>query len=594
MNEKLILGTINNFISDYQNASIEGFQGLYFSQYQTLKRIEYYWASKYLNGQKDELGREKPFYNITKFRTNVAVRATDLDIKDIRITSDTKNDRVRSMLLNKELSNYFKRINFGKILNDWGKTRAKYGGVLLKVFEKELNGEDELCVEVVSWQNVVTDPVDIESGMIAELHYMSPSKLSKKAGVWSNVEDAMKLATKNRGIKDKSKASEKEIPIIEIEGEFPENALEVDGNPNVYKRMRYIVAGTPNQKQVILWEQELEESAYWYLAWDKVDGRALGVGVVEDGFEAQVWTNDAIIAEKNVMDIAGKVFIKTNSTELGNNIIADTDNGQVFMLGEGEDANLLSLTPNSLPQFQNLVDKWNSQYERATNTFDAISGETLPSGTPLGSVAIQSAQSSSFFDYRREEAGIFWRQVIMKRVLPYLIKKINKQHILASDYSREELAMIDKAFATNEANKLLKKAVLDGKIVSLEDYVGAIDGLTQFISQQDGKRRFIDIPSGYFKNYSNDVNVDITGESRNKSATLQTLSNILGQVAQNPQILQDPILSGIFGQILEISGVDAIPSPLTGVSSGKTDIKTPEQTTALESQTTAVLPEAQK
>src|SRR3569833_353006 len=39
------------------------------------------------SGNKDSLGREKPFFNICKFRVNVATRATDLDTKDVQIES---------------------------------------------------------------------------------------------------------------------------------------------------------------------------------------------------------------------------------------------------------------------------------------------------------------------------------------------------------------------------------------------------------------------------------------------------------------------------------------------------------------------------
>jgi hypothetical protein len=596
--EKTILKEINDQIATYYNKSIQIIEGLYYNQYQTLKKIEFYWNSQYINGQTDDIGRIKPFYNISKFRVNVATRATDLDVKDVRITSDNTNDRVRSMLLNHELKNWFKEADFSKLLNDWGKTRTKYGGVLIKKCYEEEDGGKELKIDLVEWKNVITDQVNIGSGAIIEVHYMSPSELSKKIGIWNNVEDAMKLATKSRGMKgNKEDGNEKKIPIYEVHGEYPSNYNPdtPDGDPNKYERMSFIIAGNESNKQIILWHEIEDENPYRYLAWDNVAGRGLGIGIVEDGFEAQMWTNDAIIAERNVMELAGKVFIKTNSKQFGNNIISDMDNGQVIELEDGADANLLSLVPSSLPQFQNTVEKWNVQYERATNTFDAVTGEQMPSNTPLGSVAIQSAQASSFFDYRREEAGIFWTEVLMDWVIPYLIKKINKAHILASDFSIEELKQIDKAFALNEANQQVIDAVLNGKIITGDDYQQAVDGMLQFIGM-DGKRRYIDIPKDYFKNYEDNITIDITGETRNKQATLQTLSTILGQVASNPALLQDPTLAQIFGEILEISGIDIIPSaPLPQPQQPQgNNTPAPKQASALENQTASVLPTAQQ
>jgi hypothetical protein len=70
---------------DYYSKEIEVVPGYEFSQYKTLRTIELYHNSRFESGKKDSLKREKPFYNITKFRVNVAVRATDLDTKDVQI-----------------------------------------------------------------------------------------------------------------------------------------------------------------------------------------------------------------------------------------------------------------------------------------------------------------------------------------------------------------------------------------------------------------------------------------------------------------------------------------------------------------------------
>lgn len=594
--EKKIFQEVNEITSSYSEKSIQIIDGLLYNQFKTLKKIEFYWNSQYINGQKDELGRIKPFYNISKFRVNVATRATDLDVKDVRITSDNKNDRVRSMLLNHELKNWFKEADFSKLLNDWGKTRAKYGGVLVKkCYDEEEDESDSLKIELVEWKNVITDQIDIENGVIIEVHYMSPSELSKKMGIWDNVEEAMKLATKSRGMKgNKDEATEKRIPVYEVHGEFPQtyNPDIENGDPNVYERMMFIIAGSDTSKQVMLWHEKEDENPYRYLAWDSVSGRGLGIGIVEDGFEAQMWTNDAVIAEKNVMDLAGKVFIKTNSKQLGNNILTDMDTGQVLELEDGTDANLLNLAPSALPQFQNTLERWNTQYERATNTFEAVTGETLPSNTPLGSVAIQSAQASSFFDYRREEAGIFWVEVLTDWVLPYLIKKINKEHILSSDFSMEELSIIDKAFSVNEANNRAKQAILEGKIISSEDYVNAVDSFVQFIGQ-DGKRRYIDVPKDYFKDYEDNITIDITGESRNKQATLQSIDNLLSKIS-NPALLQDPNFMGLLNEQIELSGINFTPVAPQQAQVQTKSAPEPKKSTALENQTASVLPTAQQ
>jgi hypothetical protein len=68
---------------DYRSQSVTIAEGYDFSQYETLRTIELYHNSRFSTGNKDTLGREKPFYNISKFRVNVATRATDLDTRDV-------------------------------------------------------------------------------------------------------------------------------------------------------------------------------------------------------------------------------------------------------------------------------------------------------------------------------------------------------------------------------------------------------------------------------------------------------------------------------------------------------------------------------
>jgi hypothetical protein len=86
------MSTIYEFVKEqrqrYRSETIEIADGYEFSQYQTLRTIELYHNSKFTSGNKDSLGREKPFYNISKFRVNVATRATDINTKDVKIESE--------------------------------------------------------------------------------------------------------------------------------------------------------------------------------------------------------------------------------------------------------------------------------------------------------------------------------------------------------------------------------------------------------------------------------------------------------------------------------------------------------------------------
>ena len=559
-------------------------EGLTFSQYNTLRMCEFYANSKYLSrvnpsgisgygtitGNIDELGRDAPFYNIVNFRVTIAKVATDLDIKDINITSDDPQNYVKAMLLRRECFEWMKESNFGLFLNRFGYTRPKYGGVLVKKHED--TKESELSIQVVEWKNAVTDQVNIANNPIIERHYMTPSELLKKKDVWENVREVLEhqkdlKAAKKYGVKDISNR----ICVYEVTGEFPIEYLKNAQDDNdiddedkyEYTLQRYFIADVYG-KSFVLSSDEIKESPYKFLPWEEMEGRALGRGVTEDCEEAQVWTNDAVKNEKSVMDLAGKVVMTTNSKKVGNNIL-EVDNGKIFQLEEGKELTMLNLTPAAIGQFQNQISKWQQQADGATSSYDAVTGEQPPSGTPYSQTALLSQIASKPFDYRREEAGIFLQEIFEDWILPYLIKKLKKNHTLAADFDAEELAMIDKDFAINRANENVKRALKEGKFITPEQY-----GMMVEAEKLLGTKRYLEMPDGYFDGVEAKVSINPTGELKNKQAILQSLSTLMGDVIKsyNPNtgsfgVLENPQLSKIFYTILEFSGAGISPASMT-------------------------------
>ena len=130
--EYKIIGEVNEIISSYDLQSIEILQGLNFHQSQLLKMIEFYSNSKYLLGQLDELGKEKPFQNIGNAICDVENAAVDIDTKDLVVTADLPQDYPKSFMLQIELKEWMKESDFAVTLNDMRDTRTRYGGVVVK------------------------------------------------------------------------------------------------------------------------------------------------------------------------------------------------------------------------------------------------------------------------------------------------------------------------------------------------------------------------------------------------------------------------------------------------------------------------------
>ena len=563
-------------------------RGLFFSQKRQINTIEFYSNSKYLNGNLDELGREKPFFNILNGVCDVENAAKDLDTKDISVTSDDGNHYLESFMLSKDIQVWMKEADFAKTLNDIRDKHTRYGSVLVKkCTEKDEDGTKVLTLELPEWKNVMTDQVDIVNSPIVELHWMTAREISNMTE-WN--EEGKKIVLDQL----KGKGSTKRVPVYEMRGTFSQSTYKecvgekpAKGDDSKYSYQLYYIAGPVVESGTtsafvegltpLYWEDNTEK-VYKYLKRKPRDGRDFGVGVIEEGEEAQVWTNDTVLKQFRAMEYTTKVIGQSASKKLkGRNLLTETDDGTILEVEENKPITALNLLPSGgLQQYQNLITQWYDQLQKTTSAYAAQRGDTPPSGTPFRLQATVLQQSSSVFDDLREEMGIFITEIFEDWVMPYLATKLTKEHILSYDFSPEELKEIDKNFSTREANKQAVEKILSGEIVTPDDYMEWMDLADTFIKRTKGKR-FITIPKDFYKNLEAKVTINITGEQRNKAAVLESLNSILTTVASNPNLMQDPVLSQIVLKIVELSGAGISPVSLTSGMQEQAKQQIPQQ-----------------
>ena len=563
--------------------TIDLVDGLPFSQKKQVRTIEFYNNSKYLNGQLDELGREKPFFQILNAICDVENAAKDLDTKDIQITSDDANHYLESWLLSKDIYVWMKETNFAKTLNDMRDMHTRYGSLLVKKVIKD----KELTLELPEWKNTLTDQVNIIKGAIVETHWMTANEISKMSE-WKNVDQVID--------KLKNSGSGKRVPVYEIRGEFSKatykDAMEEKYSKKDEKEFSYqlyYIAGNPVDSgkldttltpYVTLYCEDDTERVYKYLARKPKAGRSFGVGVMEEGEEAQVWTNDAVLKQARAMEYTTKVIGQSASKKLkGRNLLTETDDGTILETEENKPITALNLLPSGgLQQYNALITQWYDQLQKTTSAYSAQRGDTPPSGTPFRLQASVLQQSNSVFKTLQQEMGIFITEIIEDWILPYLATKLNKEHILSYDFSPEELKEIDNKFTAKHANQRAIDKILSGDMVTQEEYDGWIEGYDEFIKQTKSQR-FIQIPKDFYRNLKAKVTVNITGEQRNKAATLESLNNILITYASNPALSTDPVASQLLTKIIELSGAGISPISITGAMNekAKKDAETMQQ-----------------
>lgn len=548
--------------------TIDIVDGLSFSQKKQIRTIEFYNNSKYLNGQTDELGREKPFMQILNAICDVENTAKDLDTKDIHITSDDSNHYLESWLLSKDIDVWMKESDFAKTLNDMRDIHTRYGSLLVKKVMKD----GKLTIEMPEWKNVITDQRKIISRPIVETHWLTAIEIAEKEG-WNK--EGIKRIIKQLS----NYATNRTVPVYEVRGTFSqatfkdangEKYTEKDGNKFSYQL--YYIAGNPTEEEKptgaeafeIMYSEDNTEEVYKYLARKPKAGRAFGVGVMEEGEEAQVWTNDAILKQYRAMEYTTKVIGQTSSKKLkGRNLLTETDDGTILETEENKPITALNLLPSGgLNQYSVIVEQWYDQLQKTTSAYSAQRGDTPPSGTPFRLQATVLQQSSSVFKVLQQEFGIFITEIFEDWIMPYLSQNLNKEHILSYDFSPEELKEIDAKFSNYHALEQAKEKILEGGDFTMEQYEAFVTNYDDFIKQTKSQR-FIEIPKGFYKNLKAKVTVNVTGEQRNKAATLESLNNILLTYASNPNLANDPVASQLLARIVELADAGISPIQIT-------------------------------
>ncbi len=540
---------------------------LNFSQRQTIRTIEFYSNSRYLLTQRDELGREKPFYNIVNAICDVEDAAKDFDTKDIQVTADDEH-YVESFLMTKDIYQWMKRVRLGMCINKSKQIHTRYGGVLAKKVEKEVNGEKTVYVEFPEWKNVVNDQIDILSGIIIEKHYMTRSELFEKKDAWN--EDKIKEAL----IQSKQNGKEfRRFNIYEMRGMFPRSFYkQVESNGAIaadwvndvdYSYQYYVFAEVSTKNCIPLYWEDDTERVYKYLARKPKAGRGLGVGAVEENEQPQIWINDTVQKQQRAFEHSSRVVVQSASKKLkSRNVLTEVDDGQILEHEDGKPITSVPLLPpGGMVQFDQMINQWYVLANRNSSTTDAQRGEKPAAGTAFRTRALELQQSQSVFKDLQEELAMFWEDIFNEWIVPYHAKKLSAEHILSHDFTPDELKEIDKSFATWTANQKYIDRVLNGGETSQEEYNQWIQA-TQEGLQSTKSTRFLKVPKGYYKNMESRITINITGESKDKQQALDSLAGIMEKYAANPALAQDAVMTKLFMEIVELSNCGISPVSL--------------------------------
>lgn len=510
--------------------------GYQFNQRDVLNKIDLYTNDTFVSGQEDNQGRRKLFLNIISFRVDVATKQTDLDVKDFLFIPEDNGSVWGSYIMGREFKDWAMDNDFSDLINDLNEDRNKYGTAVLK---DTSDGLERICVtklineqqaESLETADYVIEPHEMDYDELREFPDWDLSGLNIEFGQEVKIYERYGKVPRSFFLKQKNRADE----------------IEEEDYIRGVDTMAIIAEDSTDKGKDgrLLFIEKVNERPYMETHFEKVEGRWLGKGVAEKQFENQMAANMTANMQRRSLDFSSKKIFQTTDSNIADNLLTRVQDGQVLELEDGEIAQV-NTSSQSLPDFQQHQQTWKQNSDKKAFTFEAATGESMPSGTPFRLGAILSKSVNSHFNRKREELGNFFRNVTRDFILPTFKKDKRKKHTMTFFAGEAGVSKLAQEIAEQEAQKRIKEELLKGNL--LDPRQAKQEVREELLSQDE---IFMEIPDGFFDKIKAKTDIVLTGESENVSSRISTLKT-------NFQLLQkqgDPRAQKVLEKINALAG----------------------------------------
>lgn len=548
--------------TDFKTRKIPLASNYHWGMFEHIDRSYHLLNSQFTKGDNDF---SRPVNNIILPIRAVNIRSEGFDIKDIEVFVNDSENYHKSLLARKFHSKWAKKYSIDTAIDESVESHYDYGLALVKNVNEERP-------EVVQPQTIAfCDQTDILSGPICLKHNYSIDQLVDMKGKWYSKEIdravLMSKFVKTSSGDLKAKTPGKYVEVYELHGTFPESWLGkeklgekwVDTGkyvPQIHIITYYIDEGE-KKHGICMFKGKEPKPVFKAIKRDSIFGRACGRGGIEELFHAQIWTNNAVIHLQQMLEATSKVILTTTDKKLKNQKLSNMKHGQIVDVDKEGRLEQLIIQPINKNAFDNNVNKWEQVARTIGSASDPQLGLNPVSGTPLGTTEIVTSQGQGIHEYRRGKIATFWGEIYRDWVLQYLADEMNKGDKWLEELTLEELQEVADKVSINTSNKRIKEMVLSGKMLTKQEQ----EVMTQLIKEdflKGGKKRFLEIMKGEFKDLPLDVEFSIAGKQKNLAEVVSKLNAVFRAVFANPAILQQPGMGELFNEILESSGLSPI------------------------------------
>ena len=359
---------------------------------------------------------------------------------------------------------------------------------------------------------------------VIEEETMYPADLRGKMGVWKNVQELMDSA------KTKDKGSP-EYFVYERNGEISEKDLyeaqgKTGGDEKKYILAKVIVGGAEKgQPSLVLYADVLTKKPYKEYHRTTYRGRWLRVGMYETLLDCQTRANEIGNQIARGLEYAAKVIFRSSDRIIAQNILTDLQNGDIIKSTD------LQRVQVSMDGFDQLIADWNRVMQLAdalANSYEVVTGASLPSGTPFSLGALQNVNAGKLFDFIREKLGIALSDVIDSWIKPEMLRDLKGKRI------------IEITGDSGVLNRYYELLVNDWYVNNLINLPAHSPEIAESIKQeklkelQRNKSVQVKLEEGMWENFKPRAKVVITGENFNLAAENEKYKSFI-------QLEQDPV-----------------------------------------------------
>jgi hypothetical protein len=552
---------------NYKTMRVPVTDGYEWSMPEHIRKCTLYRDSKFTSGADDG---SRPFKNIVRRIVNLQHYATGFDVKDIEPFVDNPDDYFKSLMVRKYFEKWARANGLDTYIDQKTESYVDFGGALTRHV-------NQVAPEVVPLQSIAfCDQSDILSGPICIKHQFSPSELRDFAeNGWKNIDRVIQLARDSKtetslsGITERVvKTPGKYVEVYELDGMFPRSWLmdkadATEDDEKTYTQQLHIITfyedSEGNEAGIPLFQGNGDPKKYKFIARDPIFGRALGMSAIEELFDAQIWTNYAMIRLQGMLDTAAKWIGQTADQSFKTrNKLTELENGEI-LTHNGSPVEPINTRPLSADLFEKALDMWDEHAQNIGSAGDAILGERPSSGTPFALQQLNAQQQNNVHEYRRGKLAVSLAEEFRDWYLQDFARALSNEQTFMADLSLEELQYVAEQCAQYETKEMVKRRVIAGNSANLNPQaIGSYQDGVKGAVLKKGNKQFFKALKGDLKRLPIDVEINVAGKQKDLAGMTDKLVNVFRTIVANPTVLQIPAMAKLFNQILEYSGLDQI------------------------------------